>query len=67
MPADATDVAVLRIVVRDGFNADLADDLVRDVRAVCAELEEQAEKAGTQTEPGATATASARTKSHFAH
>jgi glutamate decarboxylase len=38
MPADAEDVAVLRIVVRDGFSADLADDLVRDLREVCAEL-----------------------------
>jgi glutamate decarboxylase len=28
MPADATDVAVLRVVVREGFSYDLADDLV---------------------------------------
>jgi glutamate decarboxylase len=67
MPADATDVAVLRIVVRDGFNADLADDLVRDVRAVCAELGEQAQKAGAASDAGAKATESARTKAHFAH
>ncbi|WP_426625746.1 glutamate decarboxylase [Leifsonia sp. McL0607] len=67
MPADATDVAVLRVVVRDGFSADLADDLVRDVRAVCAELDEQARIAGPATEAGAKATKSARTKSHFAH
>ncbi|WP_025159129.1 glutamate decarboxylase [Leifsonia aquatica] len=38
MPADAQDVAVLRIVVRDGFSVELADALVADVRAVCAEL-----------------------------
>ncbi|WP_349864878.1 glutamate decarboxylase [Leifsonia sp. WHRI 6310E] len=38
MPANAEDVAVLRIVVRDGFSAELADDLVSDLRAVCAEL-----------------------------
>ncbi len=38
MPEHAEDVAVLRIVVRDGFSAELADDLVADVRAVCAEL-----------------------------
>ncbi|GIT81474.1 glutamate decarboxylase [Leifsonia sp. LS1] len=38
MPANAEDVAVLRIVVRDGFSAELADALVADVRAVCAEL-----------------------------
>ncbi|WP_295123183.1 glutamate decarboxylase [uncultured Leifsonia sp.] len=67
MPADATDVAVLRIVVRDGFNADLAADLVTDVRAVCAELGAQAEKAGATADAAAKATESARTKSHFAH
>ncbi len=38
MPADATDVAVLRIVVRDGFNADLASRLAGDIEAVCAAL-----------------------------
>jgi glutamate decarboxylase len=38
MPANAEDVAVLRVVVRDGFSAELGDDLVADVRAVCAEL-----------------------------
>ena len=52
-PADAEDVAVLRIVVRDGFNADLASDLVADIRAVCAEL--------------AAAEKSDRRRSHFAH
>ena len=53
MPPDAEDVAVLRIVVRDGFNADLASDLVADIRAVCAEL--------------AAAEKSDRRRSHFAH
>jgi glutamate decarboxylase len=38
MPEHAEDVAVLRVVVRDGFSAELADDLVADVRAVCGEL-----------------------------
>lgn len=66
MPPDATELAVLRIVVRDGFNADLAADLVGDVRAVCGELAAQAEKAGA-AEAAARATESARTKSHFAH
>jgi glutamate decarboxylase len=28
MPADATDVAVLRVVVREGFSMDLAEGLV---------------------------------------
>lgn len=67
MPPDATDVAVLRIVVRDGFNADLAADLVADVHTVCAELREQAQEAGTATRAPAKATKSARTRSHFAH
>jgi glutamate decarboxylase len=31
MPDDATDVAVLRIVVREGFSFDLADDLLADL------------------------------------
>jgi hypothetical protein len=57
---------VLRIVVRDGFNADLAEDLVNDIRAVVAELGEQAEKAGA-TQVAAKATESARTRTHFAH
>ena len=31
MPDNATDVAVLRIVVREGFSFDLADDLLADL------------------------------------
>ena len=31
-PADATDVAVLRIVVREGLGPDLADELLADMR-----------------------------------
>jgi glutamate decarboxylase len=54
MPPDAEDLGVLRIVVRDGFNADLASDLVRDIRAVCAEL--------AAPEPS-----SSRRRTHFAH
>ncbi|MBH0119886.1 glutamate decarboxylase [Rhodococcus sp. HM1] len=38
MPADAEDVAVLRIVVREGFSADLARMLHTDLVEVCDEL-----------------------------
>ena len=38
MPADATDVAVLRVVVREGLSADLAralyDDVMKAVRSL---------------------------------
>ncbi len=40
MPADATDVAVLRIVVREGFGLDLADSLLDDFRAAIEHLEQ---------------------------
>ncbi|WP_024795950.1 glutamate decarboxylase [Tomitella biformata] len=39
MPADAEEVAVLRIVVREGFSGDLAGKLMDDMRSVCAKLE----------------------------
>ena len=39
MPADATDVAVLRIVVREGFGNDLADELLKAMREAIAHLE----------------------------
>jgi glutamate decarboxylase len=38
MPADATDVAVLRIVVREGFSMDLADALIDELRKAVAHL-----------------------------
>ncbi len=38
MPADATDVAVLRIVVREGFDMDLADGLLEDLDTAVAHL-----------------------------
>jgi len=38
MPADATDVAVLRIVVREGFDADLADLFLKNLGEVVTEL-----------------------------
>ena len=40
MPADATDVAVLRIVVREGFGTDLAAELLRAMREAIAHLEQ---------------------------
>jgi glutamate decarboxylase len=40
MPDDATDVAVLRIVVREGFSFDLADDLLADLGDSVAYLQE---------------------------
>jgi glutamate decarboxylase len=40
MPADATDVAVLRIVVREGFGLDLADSLLGDLREAIDHLEQ---------------------------
>ena len=40
MPDDATDVAVLRIVVREGFSFDLADDLLADLADSVAYLRE---------------------------
>ena len=38
MPEGAEDVAVLRIVVREGFSGDLAGELMTDMRTVCAAL-----------------------------
>jgi glutamate decarboxylase len=38
MPDNATDVAVLRIVVREGLSLDLAEALVRDLRQACDAL-----------------------------
>lgn len=39
MPEDATDVAVLRIVVREGFDVDLADSLLDDLAKAVTYLE----------------------------
>jgi glutamate decarboxylase len=38
MPADATDVAVLRIVVREGMSVDLADSLLDALGAAVEHL-----------------------------
>ena len=40
MPDDATDIAVLRIVVREGFSADMARALRDDMITVLAHLDE---------------------------
>ena len=40
MPDDASDVAVLRVVVREGFSFDLADDLLADLADTVAYLQE---------------------------
>ncbi|MGV9346093.1 glutamate decarboxylase [Streptomyces spiralis] len=42
-PKDRTDLAVLRIVVRNGFSHDLADLLLDDLRRVLTRLEKQPE------------------------
>jgi glutamate decarboxylase len=55
MPADAEQVAVLRIVVREGFSADLADLLMGHLNEVTEHLERHGRPAGD------TAT------THFAH
>ncbi|MGB7426130.1 MAG: glutamate decarboxylase [Ornithinimicrobium sp.] len=39
MPANATEVAVLRVVVREGFSLDLAESLMSALRAAVAHLE----------------------------
>lgn len=39
MPEDAQDVSVLRVVVREGFSADLARSLVEDLHAVLKNLD----------------------------
>lgn len=40
MPADAMDVAVMRVVVREGFSWDLADALITDLREATDYLQE---------------------------
>jgi glutamate decarboxylase len=49
MPDDATDVAVLRIVVREGFSFDLADDLLADLTDSVAYLREHPAGLGPST------------------
>jgi len=40
MAPDAEDVSLLRIVIREGFNRDLADILLTDINWVCDQLEQ---------------------------
>ena len=55
MPADAEQVAVLRIVVREGFSADLADLLIGHLKDVTEHLERHGSPVGDAPE------------THFAH
>jgi glutamate decarboxylase len=48
MPDNATDIAVLRIVVREGLTRDLADDLVKDIADAVAFLREHPTEEPTQ-------------------
>jgi glutamate decarboxylase len=47
MPDDATDVAVLRVVIREGFSYDLADALLADLEEAIDHLQEAPPPAGT--------------------
>jgi hypothetical protein len=49
MPAEITDVEVMRIVVRSGMSEDLADKLLTDLRTCVAELNQDAPKARART------------------
>jgi glutamate decarboxylase len=46
MPEGAEDVAVLRIVVREGFSRDMADELMRAIRDAVAQLEKRGASGG---------------------
>jgi glutamate decarboxylase len=46
MPADAEDLAVLRLVVREGFSADLGDKLLADLGDAVAHLEKHGRPPG---------------------
>jgi glutamate decarboxylase len=40
MPDNATDVVVLRVVVREGFTRDLSEALIRDIKQAAADLQD---------------------------
>ncbi|MCZ7532088.1 MAG: glutamate decarboxylase [Acidimicrobiia bacterium] len=40
LPDNATDTAILRVVVREGLDRDLADSLIESIKAACAHLDE---------------------------
>ena len=46
-PDDRADLAVLRIVCRHGFSADLAELFLRDLTSVTTTLQSDVEKAGS--------------------
>ena len=51
-PADRTDLAVLRVVVRHGFSRDLADLFLQDLRTVVSTLMADTAKAGSSGPSG---------------
>ncbi|NLR90138.1 glutamate decarboxylase [Flammeovirga agarivorans] len=44
MPADVEDIAVLRIVVREGFNSDMADMLLQDIKNAVAHFKSRGDR-----------------------
>ena len=51
-PANRTDLAALRVVVRQGFSHDLADMLVNDIKRQLPRLQKQAEPVHGADEQG---------------
>lgn len=49
MPDDATDVAVMRVVVREGFSFDLAEALIADLVEAVDQLTENPPRSGSAT------------------
>jgi glutamate decarboxylase len=52
MPPDAENVAVLRVVVREGFSRDMADLLLADLTEVVEGLKISPPRAPKKAEPG---------------
>jgi glutamate decarboxylase len=50
MPADAQELAVLRVVIREGFSADLADLFLNDLTAAVGHLEQHGHPPGDDAE-----------------
>ncbi|OFA16848.1 hypothetical protein A4U49_05250 [Acidithiobacillus ferrivorans] len=40
LPEDATELAVLRLVIREGFSRDMADLLLKDLKQAVTDLEQ---------------------------
>ena len=49
MPDDANDIAVMRVVVREGFSFDLAEALIADLQEVLDHLKENPPRSGSAT------------------